>query len=200
MAARVPFVATIIGMLTLGLAVTLLLTTRAAEDSYQLSAARSHNQSLAEQRAALGRDVQTANSAPRLAEAATALGLVPAVDPARLVVHPDGSVEVVGTPIPAAGTPVPPLDRFPSSGAPQGNTRGESRQEQTNEPTNEGFQRVNPREEGRDRGPAEADVERSASAGVVVPDATPQPEGASPAAGEGEQLVPVTGENAPAGQ
>ena len=34
---RVPFVASVIGLLSIGLAVTLLLTTRAAEDSYQLS-------------------------------------------------------------------------------------------------------------------------------------------------------------------
>ncbi|MFZ2172870.1 MAG: hypothetical protein WAW17_02325, partial [Rhodococcus sp. (in: high G+C Gram-positive bacteria)] len=85
-------------------------TTRSAEDSYQLSAARAHNQSLTEQKAALERDVETANSAPELAEEAAKLGMVPANDPARLVVHPDGNVEVVGKPAPASGTPVPPLD------------------------------------------------------------------------------------------
>ncbi|WP_072688524.1 hypothetical protein [Rhodococcus marinonascens] len=109
-AARIPFVATIIGLLGIGLAVTLLLTTRSAEDSYQLSAARAHNQSLAQEKAALQRDVETANSAPKLAEEAAKLGMVPAKDPARLVVHADGSVEVVGTPAPASGSPVPPLD------------------------------------------------------------------------------------------
>ncbi|MDV7356148.1 hypothetical protein R4282_24420 [Rhodococcus oxybenzonivorans] len=110
LAARIPFVATILGLLSLGLAVTLLLTTRSAEDSYQLSAAREHNQSLAEEKAALQRDVETANSAPKLAEEAAKLGMVPANDPARLVVHLDGSVEVVGKPAPASGSPVPPLD------------------------------------------------------------------------------------------
>ena len=108
--ARIPFVATILVLLATGLAVTLLLTTRSAEDSYQLSAARAHNQSLAEEKAALQRDVETANSAPKLAEEAAKLGMVPANDPARLVVHPDGSVEVVGKPAPASGAPVPPLD------------------------------------------------------------------------------------------
>ncbi|MEV0948751.1 hypothetical protein [Rhodococcus sp. NPDC049939] len=109
-AARIPFVATIIGLLGLGLVTTLLLTTRSAEDSYQLSAARAHNQFLAQEKAALQRDVETANSAPKLAEEAAKLGMVPAKDPARLVVHEDGSVEVVGTPAPASGSPVPPLD------------------------------------------------------------------------------------------
>ncbi|NLU82914.1 hypothetical protein [Rhodococcus sp. HNM0569] len=111
LAARVPFVALVIGLLSVGLVVTLLLTTKAAEGSYQLSDAREYNQSLTEQKAALERDVAAANSAPQLAQEAAALGMVPAVDPARLVVHDDGSVEVVGTPKPAEGAPVAPLDR-----------------------------------------------------------------------------------------
>lgn len=108
--ARIPFVASIIGLFSIGLAVTLLLTTRSAEDSYQLSDARAFNQSLVEQKAALERDYQSRNSAPELANAANALGMVPAKDPARLVVHPDGTVEVVGTPAPASEAPMPPLD------------------------------------------------------------------------------------------
>lgn len=108
--ARIPFVASVIGLLSIGLAVTLLLTTRSAEDSYQLSDARAYNQSLIEQKAALERDFQTHNSAPELANQASALGMVPAKDPARLVVHPDGSVEVVGTPAPATAGAMPPLD------------------------------------------------------------------------------------------
>lgn len=110
MTARIPFVASIIGLLALGLALTLLLTTRAAEESYELSEAREYNQSLMREKAALERDVETANSAPKLAAKAAELGMVPAVDPARLVVHPDGSVEVIGTPAPATGEPVPPLN------------------------------------------------------------------------------------------
>lgn len=108
--ARIPFVVSIIGLFSIGLAVTLLLTTRSAEDSYQLSDARAFNQSLVEQKAALERDFQSRNSAPELANQASALGMVPAKDPARLVVRPDGSVEVVGTPAPASAEPLPPLD------------------------------------------------------------------------------------------
>ncbi|WP_242676723.1 hypothetical protein [Rhodococcus sp. ABRD24] len=112
--ARIPFVATIIGLLCLGLAATLLLTTRSAEDSYQLSAARSHNQTLREQKAAYQRQVAAGSSAPILAAEAAKLGLIPAKDPARLVMSTDGSVQVVGTPKPAEGKPVPPLDRTPA--------------------------------------------------------------------------------------
>ncbi|MFD6516767.1 hypothetical protein [Rhodococcus sp. NPDC060176] len=115
---RVPFVASVIGLLSIGLAMTLLLTTRAAEDSYQLSDARAYNQSLVEQKAALERDFQSRNSAPELANQASALGMVPAKDPARLVVHPDGSVEVVGTPTPATAGAMPPLDAPTSVPAP----------------------------------------------------------------------------------
>lgn len=112
--ARVPFVATILGLLCMGLATTLLLTTRSAEDSYQLADARAHNQNLREQTAALQREVAAGNSAPVLAEKAAAQGLVPAKDPARLLLDTDGTVHVIGTPKPAEGKPVPPLDRTPA--------------------------------------------------------------------------------------
>ncbi|MDH6678153.1 hypothetical protein M2284_002356 [Rhodococcus sp. LBL1] len=112
--ARVPFVATILGLLCMGLATTLLLTTRSAEDSYQLADARAHNQSLREQTAALQREVAAGNSAPVLAEKAAAQGLIPAKDPARLLLDTDGTVHVIGTPKPAEGKPVAPLDRTPA--------------------------------------------------------------------------------------
>ncbi len=109
-AARIPFVATIIGLLSMGLALTLLLTTRSAEESYEISAAREQNQRLMEERATLQRDVQSADSAPDLAAKARELGMIPAKDPARLLVAPDGAVIVVGTPTPAAGAPAPLLN------------------------------------------------------------------------------------------
>ncbi len=112
--ARVPFVATILGLLCMGLATTLLLTTRSAEDSYQLADARAHNQSLREQTAALQREVAAGNSAPVLAEKAAEQGLIPAKDPARLLLDADGTVHVIGTPKPAEGKPVAPLDRAPA--------------------------------------------------------------------------------------
>lgn len=109
-ATRIPFVATILALLGVGMAVTLLLTTRAAEDSYQLSAARAYNETLMQERAVLQRDVEAGNSAPVLAEKAAELGMIPTGGVARLVVGEDGSVQVVGTPTAAQGAPAAPLN------------------------------------------------------------------------------------------
>ncbi|MGW5383681.1 hypothetical protein [Nocardia sp. NPDC003963] len=118
LAGRGPFVAAILAMFGCGLALTLVLTTRAAEDSYQLSDAREANRVLADERAALQREVAAADSPPELATRARELGMVPAPDPARLMVTPDGTVTVVGEPMPAQGPPAPPLNAPPRSGAP----------------------------------------------------------------------------------
>ncbi|MEV3959748.1 hypothetical protein AB0M34_02450 [Nocardia sp. NPDC050193] len=118
LAGRGPFVAAILAMFGCGLALTLVLTTRAAEDSYQLSDAREANRVLSGERAALQREVAAADSAPELATRARELGMIPAVDPARLVVAPDGTVTVVGEPKPAQGPPAPPLNA-PRGGAPR---------------------------------------------------------------------------------
>ncbi|WP_240505281.1 hypothetical protein [Nocardia mangyaensis] len=115
MAGRIPFVTAIIGLLGCGLALTLLLTTRAAEDSYLLGDARAVNRKLADERAALQREVAAADSAPELAARARELGMIPATDPARLVIGPDGQVTVIGTPMPAQGAPVPPLNGPPTT-------------------------------------------------------------------------------------
>ncbi|WP_433663461.1 hypothetical protein ACQPW1_15840 [Nocardia sp. CA-128927] len=117
MAARIPFVAAIIALLGCGLALTLLLTTRAAEDSYQLGDIRATNKRLADERAALQREVESADSAPDLAARARELGMIPAKDPARIVVAPDGTVSVIGKPTPAEGAPVPPLNVSPTAPA-----------------------------------------------------------------------------------
>ncbi|WP_278265549.1 hypothetical protein [Nocardia sp. AG03] len=115
MAGRIPFVAAIIGLLGCGLALTLLLTTRAAEDSYQLGDARAVNRKLADERAALEREVAAADSAPVLAARAREQGMIPAKDPARLVLGPDGEITVIGTPSPAQGAPAPPLNGPPTT-------------------------------------------------------------------------------------
>ncbi|MET8428040.1 hypothetical protein [Nocardia sp. NPDC004860] len=115
---RMSFVATIIALLGCGLALTLLLTTRATEDSYQLGDQRRANQKLSDERDALQREVASADSAPELAKRAAELGMIPAKDPARLVIGPDGQVTVVGNPQPAEGAPAPPLNTTPSPAPP----------------------------------------------------------------------------------
>ncbi|WP_175041257.1 hypothetical protein [Nocardia terpenica] len=108
MSGRIPFVAGIIALLGCGLALTLLLTTRAAEDSYQLGDARKINRQLLDERAALQREVATADSAPELATRARDLGMIPAKDPARLVIAPDGTVTVIGKETPRTAPPPHP--------------------------------------------------------------------------------------------
>ncbi len=115
MAGRLPFVAAILALLGCGLLVTLVLTTHSAEDSYQLSDARKVNRQLLDERAALLRDVEAADSPPVLASRARELGMVPAKDPARLLLAPDGTVTLIGKETPAEGPPQPPLNTTPSA-------------------------------------------------------------------------------------
>nr|WP_296771905.1 hypothetical protein [Rhodococcus sp. (in: high G+C Gram-positive bacteria)] len=117
--AKIPFVALIIGLLSLGLGLTLLLTTRSAGDSYVLSDAKAVNERLVQEQASLQRDVELADSAPELARKAADQGMIPAANAARLLVAPDGSAQVIGTPAPAQGTPVAPLDPPATSGTSQ---------------------------------------------------------------------------------
>ena len=110
LAAKVPFVVLVIGSLGAGLALTLWLSTDAAERSYQLGSARQRTELLQQEKEALERDVQQAQSAPALAEAARGLGMIPTRDTAHLVQDPAGNWVVVGTPKPAQGVPPPPLN------------------------------------------------------------------------------------------
>jgi hypothetical protein len=108
--ARVPFVVLVIGALGVGLALTLWLSTDAAQRSYQLGHARETNQALLQQKEALERDVLEAQAAPALAEEARKLGMIPSRDTAHLVQDAAGNWVVVGTPKPAEGAPPPPLN------------------------------------------------------------------------------------------
>jgi hypothetical protein len=112
-----PFVLLIMVLLTGGLVATLWLSTAAAADSYRLDEARQVARDLSEQSERLHRDVEAAQSAPALAAAARAQGMVPAGEPAVLLVAPDGSSQVIGDPRPAepiappvtpAAPPAPP--------------------------------------------------------------------------------------------
>jgi hypothetical protein len=110
LAAKVPFVVLVIGSLGAGLGLTLWLSTDAAERSYQLGSARQRTELLQQQEEALQRDVQEAQSAPTLAEAARGLGMIPTRDTAHLIQDPSGNWVVVGKPKPAQGVPPPPLN------------------------------------------------------------------------------------------
>ncbi|MFI7170536.1 hypothetical protein [Rhodococcoides fascians] len=184
-AARIPFVALVIGLLALGLGLTLLLTTRSAGDSYDLSAAKAVNAELAQQRASLQRDVELAESAPELARKAAAIGMVPAKNPARLVVAPEGGVQVVGTPAPADGAPVAPLDPPPATGSGEGSVPSAS----TQNPAQQSAQSHTPRSASQPTRPTGTGDTRAATPSA--------PNGAGTAA-LAEQLVPMSTPSAPA--
>ncbi len=117
---RMPFAVLVVAILAVGLALTLWLSTTAAEDSYGLSAARKQNSTLSAQRDALNKSYEFANSAPELAKKVAEQGLIPAKDVARMVVGADNRIRIVGDPTPAAGAPAPALNEgTPRTVAPQ---------------------------------------------------------------------------------
>ncbi|MDD7940536.1 hypothetical protein PHK61_19105 [Actinomycetospora lutea] len=125
-----PFVLLIMVLLTGGLVATLWLSTAAAADSYRLDEARQVARDLSEQTERLHRDVAAAQSAPALAAAARAQGMVPAGEPAVLLVAPDGSSQVIGDARPAQALAPPPVPAAPvgpaqSSTAAQAATDGQ---------------------------------------------------------------------------
>jgi hypothetical protein len=110
---RPQFVLLIMVLLAVGLVATLWLSTAAAADSYRLEDATAEARALSEQAERLHREVAVLESAPELARRAEELGMTPVQDPARLVVAPDGEVEVVGEPR-AAVAPLPPAPVLPT--------------------------------------------------------------------------------------
>lgn len=119
---RVSFAVLIIVLLVVGVAATLWLSTQAIADSYRLDQAKQDAERLAERAAVLQREVTEKESAASLAERAKAMGMVPAGDPARLVVKPDGTVVVVGEPTPV--TPPAPQNQA-ENGNPPANQNGQ---------------------------------------------------------------------------
>lgn len=107
---RVPFVLALITLVCAGLGLTLWLSTGSAENSYDLRKREAVNNSLAEQKAALERDVKSGESAPGLADRATELGMIPAGTVPVLVGKEGGKVVVVGKPAPATGAAKPALN------------------------------------------------------------------------------------------
>jgi type II secretory pathway pseudopilin PulG len=90
-----------------GVVATLWFATQATADAYRLEQAKKATAALSVRVAQLQQQVDEQDSAPALGDRARQLGMVPAGDPAHLVVGPDGSVTLVGTPS-VARTPPPP--------------------------------------------------------------------------------------------
>jgi hypothetical protein len=99
----IPFVVPVIALLVVGLGLSLWLSTKAAADSYRLGEERQENQALLDRRDTLKRSYESGDSAPELADKASRLGLIPAKNPARMIVDGSGRPRVVGDPEPAQG-------------------------------------------------------------------------------------------------
>ena len=114
-ASRASFVMLVMGLLVAGVIITLWLSTQAIADSYKLDQAKKTATELSERSEVLQREVAGLQAASTLADMAAKLGMVPAGDPAHLIVGADGSVNVVGDPKPVATVPVPnpPADAPP---------------------------------------------------------------------------------------
>jgi hypothetical protein len=119
-AGRPQFVLLNMVLLAVGLVATLWLSTAAAADSYRLQDATAEARVLSERAERLHQEVAVLASAPELARRAAELGMTPVRDPARLVVAPDGNVEVVGTPRAAVAPPPPPPPPPPAGEQPPG--------------------------------------------------------------------------------
>ena len=105
---RAPFVLLVVALLvgtTLGL---LVLNTAIAVDSLKATQLRSANADRAEQLQRLEQQVVSGSTPAEIARAAAAAGLVPAGVAAHLVIAPDGSAVLRGTPEPAPAPGVVP--------------------------------------------------------------------------------------------
>lgn len=101
--AGIPFVVPVLALLVVGLGMSLLLSTKAAADSYRLGEERQANQALVDRRDSLKRSYESGDSAPELSDKASRLGMVPAKNPARMIVDGTGRPRVIGDPEPAQG-------------------------------------------------------------------------------------------------
>jgi hypothetical protein len=111
-ASRATFVVLVMALLVGGVVATLWFSTQATADAYRLEQAKKATSALSAQVAQLQQQVYEQDSAPALGARARQLGMVPAGDPAHLVVGPDGSVALIGTPS-VARTPPPPTTTPP---------------------------------------------------------------------------------------
>ncbi|QUQ71690.1 hypothetical protein [Kutzneria sp. CA-103260] len=107
-ASRTPFVLLVMGLLAAGVVVTLFLSLSAVADSYRLEDARKKTTDLTSRVEQLKADVAKGESPEVLYDQARKLGMVPAPDPGRLKVNPDGSVSLTGSPTAATTTTTPP--------------------------------------------------------------------------------------------
>jgi len=103
-APRIPFALLVTGLIVGGLALLLLLNTVSAANELRRHDLAAQDASVAAQVQELGNEVADSAAPGNLARAAAQLGMVPAGNPAFLVIGADGTVRVLGSP--AAASPV----------------------------------------------------------------------------------------------
>lgn len=193
---RAPFVASIIALLSAGLVVTLYLTTKATQSTYELDKAHEQNQRLAAVLAQLQRDVEAAEAAPELAAKARSIGMVPSSDPAHLVVGKNGHVTLVGTPTPASASPAPLMNTTRAVLVPMSSPNGESivsRNESTSSDSASSAA-ASSAAASSDSSTTEEISSESATSGSSTSGSGGTPQTGNTASGpaSGEELVPVT--------
>ncbi|NYH78018.1 hypothetical protein FHR84_001340 [Actinopolyspora biskrensis] len=118
---RAAFVGTAMVVLAAGIVTTLWLSIAAVSNSYRIQDSKERVQALTERKEDLMRSVSKMGSISEIQQRVEEMNMVPAPDPAHLVVAPDGSVRVVGEPSAA------PMPDPPSSGPPSEGTSSEDR-------------------------------------------------------------------------
>lgn len=107
-------------MLLAGLCALLALNTASAAQELKQRSLTDANANASDQEQQLLRDLAAKQAPAALASAAAALGLVPNPNPAFLRINSNGSVTVLGSPVPASSPviPAPPTPSSPPSSTP----------------------------------------------------------------------------------
>lgn len=103
---RVPFAVLVVSLVVGGMALLLVLNTASAANELDRHGFAAQDAGVAAQVQQLQNEVAASAAPANLARAAQGLGMVPAANPAFLIIAPDGSVVVRGSAAPAAPDPV----------------------------------------------------------------------------------------------
>lgn len=104
---RAPFIALVVAVFLGGLTCLLGLNTISAADELRQQQIASNNSQTAAEVQQLQVTLAAKNAPAALARAASALGMVPAGNPAFLQIQPNGSVTLLGTPAAVVPPPIP---------------------------------------------------------------------------------------------
>jgi type II secretory pathway pseudopilin PulG len=108
---RLPFAVVITSLIVGGMALLLVLNTASAANEVRRRDLAIKDAAVAAQVQDLRNEVAASAAPGLLAEAAAGLGMVPANNPAFLVLGSDGSVRIMGSPNPASGAPIAVLHK-----------------------------------------------------------------------------------------